>query len=497
MTDTPSPAGRSFVKTFAGFLSSTSGSLRVRTLRAGIWITGSTVALRLFEVVSSVLLARLLMPKAFGVVSIVLFIRNGIDVFTKTSFKAALIYRKNDVGAAADTAWVLNLCRGVLLAVMSFLAAPAIAGFFRDPALGPAIRFISVVFVLDGFSNVKLVLFDKSLNFKKIAVARVIGGFCSTGLVIALAFAWRSLWALLFGIVFNSVFDFVVSYLIQKETPRLAFDAKIARELFHYGKYVTGTGILVYLTTRGDDAVVGRLLGMEKLGFYAYAYAIANLPATHLTRVLSEIVFPSYSTVADDLPKLGQAYLAVHKLVAYVALPFGVLLAVFSREVVVLALGPGWASAVVPLRILIVFGVVRAFAATTGPVFKAVGRPSVMFWVVLAKLVLIVAILIPLIRLWGLAGAALAVTVPMVLEQFYLWAILKRMIAVPPGRIFGQMGIPALSSSVMGAAIVLGKIAFPIGALGPLILVILGALLLHGGVSWAFDKSYFRGLLRS
>ena len=485
------------MKTAAGFLSSTTGSLRVRTVRAGIWITASTAALRLFEAVGSVLLARLLVPEVFGVVSIVLFIRNGIDVFTKTSFKAALIYRKGDVDAAADTAWVLNVCRGGVLAALTFLAAPAIAGFYREPALGPAIRLISVVFVLDGLSNVNMVLFDRSLDFKKIALARVIGGFFSTGLVIVLAFAWRSIWALLAGIVLNSLFDLVVSYVIQKKVPRLAFDAKAARDLFHYGKYVTGAGILVYLTTRGDDAIVGRLLGMEQLGFYAYAYAIANLPATHLTKVLSEIVFPSYSAVADDLPKLGQAYLAVHKLVGYVALPFGVLLAVFSREVVVLALGPGWAPAVVPLRVLIVFGIVRSFAATTGPVFKAVGRPAVMFWIVLAKLVLILAVIIPLTRLWGLVGAALAVTVPMILEQFYLWAILKRMIAVPPGRILGQMRVPALSSAMMGAAIVLWKLAFPVEALVPLILVILGALLLFGGVSWAFDKNYFRGLLKA
>lgn len=485
------------MKTFGGFLSSTSGSLRTRTLRAGIWITGSTVALRLFEVISSVLLARLLVPKIFGVVSIVLFIRNGIDIFTKTSFKAALIYRKNDVEAAADTAWVLNVLRGVVLAVAMFLAAPLIAGFYREPALGPAIRFISVVFVLDGFSNVNMVLFDRALDFKKIAVARLIGGFVYAALVTTLAFALRSLWALLIGMIFNSAYDLAVSYLIQKKKPRLGFDRGIARDLFHYSKYVTGTGILVYLTTRGDDAVVGKLLDMEQLGFYAYAYAIANFPATHLTRVLSEIVFPSYSAVADDLPKLGQAYLAVHRLVAYVALPVGVLLAVFSREVVVLALGPAWAPAVVPLRILIVFGVVRSFAATTGPVFKAVGRPSVMFWIVLAKLVLILAVLIPLTRLWGLAGAALAVTVPMILEQFYLWAVLKRMIAVPPGRVFKQLRIPATSSVLMGAAIVLWKFAFPVRALVPLIMVILGALLLHGGVSWAFDRSFFRGLVRS
>jgi PST family polysaccharide transporter/lipopolysaccharide exporter len=455
------------------------------------------VALRLFEVISTVLLARLLVPKIFGVVSIVLFIRNGIDIFTKTSFKAALIYRKNDVEAAADTAWVLNVLRGGLLAAATFLAAPLIAGFYREPALGPAIRLISVVFVLDGFSNVNMVLFDRALDFKKIAVARLIGGFVYAVLVTSLAFALRSLWALLIGIVFNSAYDFVVSYLIQKKKPRLGFDQGIARDLFHYGKYVTGTGILVYLTTRGDDAVVGKLLDMEQLGFYAYAYAIANFPATHLTRVLSEVVFPSYSAVSDDLPKLGQAYLAVHKLVAYVALPVGVLLAVFSREVVLLALGPTWAPSVVPLRILLVFGVARSFTATTGPVFKAVGRPSVMFWIVLAKLVLILAVLIPLTRFWGLAGAALAVTVPMVLEQFYLWAILKRMIAVPPARVFGQLRIPATSSVLMGAAIILWKSVFPIGGLIPLILVLISALLFHGGISWAFDKDFFRGIVRS
>jgi lipopolysaccharide exporter len=483
-------------KKLVAFLSGTSGSLRTRTIRGGIWITGSTIFLRLFELVSSVMLARFLMPKVFGVVSIVLFIRNGIDVFTKTSFKAALIYRKEDIEESADTAWVLNAARGIVLAVAVFLFAPLIAGFYREPVLGPAIRLMSVVFVLDGFSNVNMVRFDKSLDFKKIAISRIFGSFFYSVLVVSLAFAMKNLWALLIGIVFNSVYDFGISYLLPKKRPRVFFDPKIARELFRYSKYITGSGILVYLTTRGDDAVIGKLLGLEQLGYYTYAYAVANLPATHLTRVFSELIFPSYSAINDDIPKLGQAFLAVQKLVAYVAFPVGVLLAVFSREIVVLVLGPGWEPAVTPLRILIVFGVVRSLAATAGPLLKAVGKPNVIFWIVLVKLVFILAIIIPLTRLYGLAGASLAVTLPMVVEQCYLWSIIKRLIAVSAGNIYRQLLIPAALSLMAGAAMMVWKLNFPVDRVFTLALLILCAFLLYGGASWAFDKKYFQGLLR-
>ncbi len=211
-------------------------------MRSSVWITLSSLFSYVFDLVNSIVLARLLAPEVFGLVSIVVLIRLGIDVVTRTSFKHALIFRQDNDSGAADTAWVLNILRGVILFALIILAAPWISGFYSQPVLSKAIRFIALVFILDGFQNINLVLFEKSLDFKKIALSRIVRSFLSCIIVLCLAFVLRNLWALLIGILFNSFYNLIVSYLIQKKKPRFKFDKTLAGELIHYSKYVTGAG---------------------------------------------------------------------------------------------------------------------------------------------------------------------------------------------------------------------------------------------------------------
>jgi len=427
---------------------------------------------------------------------IILFVRQGIDIFTQTSLKQALIYRKDDIYRASDTAWILNVVRGFLLFAIVFVAAPWISAFYDEPILSVAIRFIAFLFILDGFSNINMVLFDKALDFKKVAISRVIGSFFVMAVTLALALVLKSIWALLLGLLSRSLYDLAASYIIQKKKPRIDFNKRIAWELIHYSKYLTGAGILLFLTTQGDDAIIGKVLGMEELGYYTYAYLIANIPATHFTNMISEVFFPSYSAINHDLARLKRSFLAIYKFLAYVSIPVGVVIFVFSEEIVTLLLGQRWGPAVAPLQILVVFGVVRSLAATTGPVFKAIGKPNITFWVVLAKLILIFSALYPLTKFIGLRGAALAVTVPMILEQFYLWALMKKAIGVSIFEIVKQLYGPFMVAILIGLILASSKSFFPVDNVLFLGIYILIALIIWGSAALLCDRKYFAGVLR-
>ncbi|NOR15756.1 MAG: oligosaccharide flippase family protein [Candidatus Aminicenantes bacterium] len=484
-----------FMKRFFRFLNDTTGTLRERTVRSSVWITLSSMFAYVFDMVNYLILARLLVPEIFGLVSIVVLIQRGIDVLTRTSFKHALIYRQDSERNAADTAWVLNIIRGVILFVLIFLAAPWISKFYAQPILSRAIKFIAFVFILDGFQNVNLVLFEKSLDFKKIALARIVQSFLSCALVLTLAFTLRSLWALLIGILFHSVYNLCVSFLIQKKRPRFRFDKTLASELIRYSKYVTGAGILVFLTTRGDDAIIGKLLGMRELGFYTYAYLIANLPSTHFTKILSQVIFPSYSTISGDRTKLKNAYLSVLKLISYVAIPAGIGIFLLSQEIVLLLLGAVWEPVILPLQILVVFGVVRALAASTGPIFKAVGKPDIIFYVTLCKLVVILAIVFPLTKTYGTVGAALAVTLPMLLEQLFLWKILSKTIHAPVTQIVKCMLNPGLSGLIIAGITTSLMFFLPATEIVALIFYFLLIIFLGAMLAYIMDKKFFLRIL--
>jgi PST family polysaccharide transporter/lipopolysaccharide exporter len=286
-----------------------------------------------------------------------------------------------------------------------------------------------------------------------------------------------------------------VSFIIQKKKPRFHFDKKLAGELIHYSKYITGAGIFVFLTIRGDDAIVGKIVGMRELGFYTYAYLIANLPSTHLTKIFSEVIFPSYSAISGDRIKLKNAFLSVLKLVSYIAIPAGVGIFILSKEIVLLLLGTNWEPVIGPLQILIIFGVTRSLAATTGPIFKAIGKPNIIFYVTLGKLLVILAIIFPLTITYGIVGAALAVTLPMLTEQLLLWKILSKTIHVSISEIISRIALPGVTGLIIAGVVISLKYCFPANEIVVLGLYFMLVIFLMGTVSFVLDKKYFLRVL--
>jgi O-antigen/teichoic acid export membrane protein len=112
---------------------------------------------------------------------------------------------------------------------------------------------------------------------------------------ITLAFTLRNVWALVWGGLAASFVRLFMSYLIHPYRPRLSLARKELQELFGFGKWLLGSGVLVFLVTQGDDLFVGKVLGPAALGLYQMAYLISNLPATEISRTMAQVAFPAYS----------------------------------------------------------------------------------------------------------------------------------------------------------------------------------------------------------
>ena len=280
----------------------------------------------------------------------------------------------------------------------------------------------------------------------------------------------------------------ILSYRIAEKKPKFSFHPKLAWELFHYGKYFTGAGILVFLTTRLDDGLVGKFLGMKELGFYINAYFFANLPATHITSILAQLIFPTYSHYNQDQEKLNRLFLRVFKVVSIITIPasFGIL--ALSDEIASVLLGEIWVPMVPALKILVFFGLFRAVAACTGPLLKAMGKPKIIFWIMFCKLIVIAAIIYPLTIHYGIMGTAIAVTVPMVLEQVYLWSLISRLTGIPIRTLLGQVIRPVLLAGLMYGLIMLLKTILPLTNIPLFFFYVLVGILIYGVGILIFDK---------
>ena len=387
--------------------------LKARVVRGGMWVFALRITSRLFQLARTIVIARLLAPSDFGVFGIALLAMSALSTFSQTGFNAALVQKKQDTKHYLDTAWTVQAIRGGVLALIAFAIAPYVAAFFDAPAAKRILQVIALSVLLQGFTNIGVVYFQKELQFHKQFIYQLSGTLADIGVAILAAFLLRSVWALVFGLLAGNLVRLVGSYLIHSYRPRLRFNRQQFKELFGFGKWVLGSSILVFLITQGDDIFVGKLLGITALGFYQLAYRLSNMPATEITHVISQVTFPAYSKLQDDLPRLREAYLKVLQVTAFLSFPITGLIFVLAPDFTRIFLGEKWMPMVPTLQVLALAGLARSIAATPGKIFHAVGRPEIDTKLQIVRLSVLVALVYPLTIGWGILGAAIAVLLSM------------------------------------------------------------------------------------
>jgi O-antigen/teichoic acid export membrane protein len=395
------------------FLNRTDGSLRSKILRSGFWQASATIGVNGLTFLKSAILARLLAPEAFGLMSLALMIIRGAQLITETGFANALIQRKGDFDEAKDTAFTLLAIRGVVLAILMVPVSYGLAAFYDKPELQVLVSVCGLSFLFSGLTNINLTGTIKNLDFKKVAIVENAVAVTSFIVAMVMAVLLRSVWALVISFVAAAAMKSALSYVLISGRLTFKLDKAIALELLHYGKYITGSTVLLFFATEIDTATIGKLLDLEQLGYYSVAFMLANFPPTHVAFVLSNIMFPAYSKIQGEPELLRKTFGQVTNLVVSLVLPVMAGMAAASGPLIGAFYGEGWEAAVPPFRILCLFGALHAVVTVNGYMFNAIGRPDIGFRLAIVRLGGILILIVPAIKLGGLSGAASAMTLMM------------------------------------------------------------------------------------
>lgn len=418
------------VKAGIRFMHAHEGGLRSRTIRSGLWVGASSAATTLLSLARSIILARLLTPEIFGLMNLALVFIRGVETFTRTGFAAALIQRQHNFETARDTAFTLLAARGIVLTLIVYLAAPLVGAYYENDTQTTLVSILAFGFLISGFENINIVAHQRDLNFKKVVYHELSVALLGFAVVVICAYYMRSVWALAIGYLTTAVTSLVLSYVIFPGVPRISADIKAARELFRYGKYISAAAIVVFVATEIDNLVIGKVLGVTELGYYVLAFTLANLPTTHFSKVISRVMFPAYSRLQNDIVGLKEAYLRVLRLVSTFSIPATVGMMILAPEIIRVVYGNQWLESVTVLQILAIFGCVRAVSSINGYIYNAIGKPDVTFYLTMSRFIVIAVLIYPAIKLYGIEGAAVAVTVPIVLEFIVGVGIFSRKIAL-------------------------------------------------------------------
>jgi len=452
-------------------------SLSKRVVRGGIWVFALRIANRSLGFIRTIILARLLAPHDFGLFGIAMLAIATLETFSQTGFQAALVQKKKNVEPYLDTAWTISAIRGIILFLILFSSAPLIANFFDSAQAALVIRVIAVSTLLSGFRNIGILFFKKELQFNKQFIYEFSGTLVDITVAISLAFILRNVWALVWGGLAANFVRVFMSYIIHPYRPRIKFEKEKFQELFAFGKWVLGSSILVFLITQGDDIFVGKMLGVTALGFYQMAYLISNLPATEITHVISQVTFPAYSKLQDDLPKLKDAFLKVLQLTAFISVPLTAGIFILAPEFTKIFLGDKWMPMVPAIQILVLAGLVRSIAATSGYVFYAVGRTKIDTILQIIRLIVLAALIYPLAIKWEISGISIAVFLSIFISNIGFNFMAIKITKCSVAHFIKMMIIPLINGTIAGLLILGLKTTMGTGILEFIILACLGALI--------------------
>jgi lipopolysaccharide exporter len=375
------------------------------------------IASHLLVFVRTIVLAHLLTPHHFGLFGIVLLVDSALDSLSQTGVQAALIQTKADVKQYLDTAWTLQLMRALGLGATIFALAPYVAAFFGESGAVQLLRVLGISALLRGFVNIGVVYFQKELEFQRQFVFSISGSLMDFGVAVVTALLLRNEWALVLGLIAGDLIRVVVSYWAHPYRPKLRLAWKRGRDLLGFGKWVFASSVLLFLITEGDDVVVGKLLGATALGLYQLAYRVSNMPATEIARVISQVTFPAYSKLQDNIQKLKDVYTKVLQLTALASIPLAGGILALGAEFVQLLLGQRWMPMLSTMQVLTLWGVIRSLGATMGPLLQAAGRPDILAKLGVVRVVCLAGLIYPLSMTGGIEGAALAVLISALLTM--------------------------------------------------------------------------------
>ena len=415
------------------------------------WVFAWRAFARLLSFISTLTLARLLVPADFGLVAMALTLIGAIGALANFPIFDALMRRPEEDTRLHDVAFTIQVARAFLMALALAAVAPAAAAWYGEPRLTPMVLAIAGMEAVTGFSNVGMVQFQRELRFDMQFKLQILPAILQLLATLLIAWLTGSYWALLVGMAVLRITRVGMSYVIHPYRPR--FSLVGWQELIGFSFWLWLAGLAAMVWGQTDSFVIGPLFGSATLGLYVLASQVAGLPVSELLEPLNAVLFASFAHAQRDRTSIGINPMTVAVALLLLMAPIALVISAEAGSIVHLLLGNRWLAAV-PLVVIAAWRVLlHPFHVVSRSVLIARGRVRQNFWISLTM----TAGRVALITVAALTGSLVTVieaslvilTAGALLYGWALWADFK----AQAGRL--GMGLLRIAIATAGAGLVL------------------------------------------
>ena len=343
-----------------------------------VWKLSERVCARLVSLVVSIVLARILVPEDYSLVSIVAIFFVFCNVFISGGLNTALIQKKDADDLDYSTVLWATLAVALVMYAGMFACAPLIAGLYDKPQLVPVIRVMGLTFIINAFKSVLSAYTSSHLQFRKFFFSTIIGTAVSAVIGIGMALRGFGAWALVAQEMSNSLIDTLVLLITTRLRLRTAFSAQRLRGLFAYGSKNFLSSIITVIYDQVNPLIVGLRFSTADLAYYTKGKSFPDLVNSTLSDTMAAVLFPVMSKIQDNLDDVRGVTRRYIKTASYVLFPVMLGMFAVSDSFLLLLLTEKWLPAAVYIRIFCVSCMFNLINVGNIQAIRAIGRSDIV-----------------------------------------------------------------------------------------------------------------------
>ena len=345
------------------------------TVAAVRWSAVSLVGRQAVQLISAVILARILGPDQYGVIAMVsIYVALSLVVLDQ-GIALALIQKDELTPGEPGAAATVNIALSFLLGVATILVSSTIADFFNTSELAPLLNALGWCLVVKGVAIVPRALLSRELRFKPIAYSDTLGATVGAAAGITFALLGGGVWAFIVQTVTADLYV-AIALLIAFRGPVPNLRLGTLRGLFFFSIKIFASNLLLNTSRRIDDILIGRFLTPADLAYYGVAYRVLMFPVQLLSGVVNRAVYPLVARRAADSDYLTWLVSNATRILSAIMVPGLTLVILIAPVGIPLVFGPEWIPAVPVVQILAIAGARQGLFCMTGTIMTGLGKPG-------------------------------------------------------------------------------------------------------------------------
>ena len=362
-----------------------------------------------------IVLARLLLPEMFGLISMLLIFITLGEIFVDSGFGVALIQKHNVTDLDICSVFYFNILIGFTAAILFFFTAPIIAAFYKQPLLTSMARCLSVIFIINSFGMIQINLLVKKIDFKSQAKLVTITNISSGFAGIAFAFMGYGVWSLVIQQISAAVIRNLLYWFYSDWRPRLLFSTRALQGMMKFGLSMLANGILNRTTESIYYTVIGKLFLASELGFFSRAMQLQSFPSATISMLVGRVTFPVLTKIQYEADIFKAGLRKTLTMLAFINFPLMIGMIAIAKPLIFVLLTDKWAASIPYLQLLSVVGLILPMEWIRQQAIQAVGHPNLTLRIeIYKKTVLLFSLAI--MWYWGIYGIIIGMIIASILS---------------------------------------------------------------------------------